>query len=154
MHPHPRYPFDGECRATESAGRSLSAPAQGSEPAYVAAMQCTNRHIEAMLDMLPPNAVVIVRADHGSDYRGQRWYPVERSGEEHLAERLAILSAVRLPDDCRDMLDDPFAGVNTFRIVLACLSGEEPDLLPERYMYNRSHNHPDVYEVERPTTAG
>jgi hypothetical protein len=150
MHPHPPFPFDADCRPADTEGRDLLSWPEGSEPAYIEAVQCTNRRLEAMLDVLPRDAIVVIQSDHGTSYRGQDWYPEERWGPKHIQERFGILSAIRLPEDCRDMVDDRLAGVNTFRVVLACLSGEEPELLPYRHMYNEPIHDPEMREVEIP----
>lgn len=153
MHPHQPFPFDEQCRPRATGGRDIVSLPEGSEPAYVAGIQCTNRRLEAMLDVVPRDAVVVIQADHGSNYRGHDWYPEEAWGDAHLEERFAVLSAVRLPEDCRGMVDDRLAGVNTFRVVLACLSGEEPHLLPYRHMYNATGQDPELHEVELPTAG-
>lgn len=153
LHPHPPFRFDERCGPVEADERDFKSWPEDSEPAYIAAIQCTNRRLEAMLDVLPRDAVVVIQADHGSSYRGQSWYPEEKWGEAHLEERFAIISAIRLPEDCRDMAHDRLAGVNTFRVVLACLSGEDPELLRDRHMYNEPINDPEVHEVEL-RTAG
>jgi hypothetical protein len=102
-----------------------------------------------MIDVLPRDAVVIIQADHGSNYLGAGATPVEEWTTTQVEERLGILSAVRLPADCRHMVDDRFGGVNTFRVVLACLTGEDPDLLPNRHML-ANYRQATVQEVHVP----
>jgi hypothetical protein len=152
LHPHPPFPFDAQCRPRDTGGRDIRGWPADSEPAYAAGVQCTNGRLEAMLDVLPRDAVVVIQADHGSNYLGAGGTPVDEWTATHIEERLGILSAVRLPEECREMVDDRFAGVNTFRVVLACLSGEDPDLLPDRHML-ANYTEATVHEVES-STAG
>lgn len=99
--------------------------------------------------MLSRGAVVVIQADHGSNYLGGGGTPVDEWSDEHIEERLGILGAVRLPGDCRGMVDDRLAGVNIFRVVLGCLSGKEPDLLPDRHML-ANYREATVREIELP----
>jgi hypothetical protein len=155
LHPHPPFRFDADCSALEAGERDLESWGDVEEngDAWVAGIQCTNRRLEAMLDVTPRDAVVVIQADHGSNFLRPTATSVDEWSDEQIEDRLAVLSAVRLPEDCRDMVDDRFAGVNTFRVVLACLSGEEPDLLPDRYMLARYRGENEVREIELPSAG-
>ena len=65
----------------------------------------------------------------------------------NFAERFGVLNAIRLPEACRDRSIEGEPLVNTFRIVLACLSGSEPDLLGTRLFYSGYGKISDLAEV-------
>ena len=64
-------------------------------------------------------AIVVLQADHGP-----LWGDPGSTDEStvDIWARTAVFSAVRLPPRCRSEVSDSFAGVNTFRLVFACLS--------------------------------
>lgn len=127
--PHPPFVLDasGRCISVEeAAGHSRVEN-------YIGQLRFTNTEALTMVDAIlarDPEAIIILQSDEGP-------WPARYAGEEiayfgadissvdwrdippaELREKMAILSAVRIPGVAPDALDDGFAPVNTFRIVL------------------------------------
>jgi hypothetical protein len=150
MHAHPPFRFDAKCGPIDQIGeRDLTRWDLEARGAYVAGIKCANRRLEAMLELLPREAVVVIQGDHGPSFLSGAATPLEDLTDEQIEERLSVLSALRLPEDCDDLAGEGVAGVNTFRVVLACLSGEEPELLEEHYFMG-GYQSSGLLEVEDP----
>lgn len=150
MHAHPPFRFDAKCGPIDQIGeRDLTRWDLEARGAYVAGIKCANRRLEAMLELLPREAVVVIQGDHGPSFLSGAATPLEDLTDEQIEERLSVLSALRLPEDCDDLAGEGVAGVNTFRVVLACLSGEEPELLEEHYFMG-GYQSSGLLEVELP----
>jgi hypothetical protein len=91
--------------------------------------------------------VIIVQSDHGSSLTFNWQTPSDEWSSANFTERFGALNAIRLPEGCRDEPIDGQPLVNTFRIVLACLAGTEPDLLPTRVFYSGYGKISDLVEV-------
>ncbi len=101
--------------------------------------RCLDREFVAVVDRIvaeDPDAVIIIQSDHGSSLTFNWQTPFEDWTGVNFAERFGVLNAIRLPEACRDRSIEGEPLVNTFRIVLACLSGTEPDLLETRLFYS------------------
>jgi len=91
--------------------------------------------------------VIIVQSDHGSRFSFDWEMPIEAWTATNFTERFAALNAIRLPEACRgDSIEDQPL-VNTFRLVFACLSGTDPDLLPTRTFFSEYHKISTLAEV-------
>jgi hypothetical protein len=102
---------------------------------YVGSVKCMNRKLETFINQLKdtdPNAIIVIGADHGTSFSN-------RSGgykivtDELIRERLAMFNAWHLPEACRNHLPDNLSFVNHFRIIFSCITGENPNLLKNRY---------------------
>ncbi|MEX0864416.1 MAG: sulfatase-like hydrolase/transferase [Acidimicrobiia bacterium] len=151
MSPHPPFLWSGpDCDLLERPIGSVFGD-WGATSDYLNAIHCLNRQLITTMDRIidaDPEAVIIVQGDHGPDYG------VEMLNVEHvwspgdIRQRFGVLSAIRLPPTC----DVPIGTslVNTFRVVLSCLSGERIPLLPPR-AWSGSYGLSDLTEVDPPT---
>ncbi|GEM_PF-3062027 len=98
---------------------------------YVAQVKCANSAILDFVDQVETDAVVVITADHGPD----SLEPLRASRQpesDQLFERMGTFTAVRLPETCDGPPPDHQL-VNTFRVVLGCLSNKPIELLEKRY---------------------
>lgn len=127
-HALPHYPlrFDRDCRSRRFADLNV---AYGEQLACAAKQM---RRVAARIIEADPTAIIILQADHGISFDGQHLKRVSSLTESELEENFNIFAAYKLPEDCRGHIGDFHTPVNTFRIVLACLDGREPELLDNR----------------------
>lgn len=138
MSPHWPFRYDADCgmRPEPVVPAELSGPERAAM--YANEVRCLDEAVVDAVDRIvavDPNALIVVQSDHGSGLSIDLHAPNAGWGDAALVERLAVLNAMRLPASCR--ADDRYAVdgqplVNTFRIVLACLEGRDPDLLEHR----------------------
>lgn len=132
--PHPPYLRNALCGDNGKLDASLQGWSKSSITAYTAYMQCANRQMSDLVDRIlkrDRNAVFIIQGDHGTAFYVNWTLPLKDWSRFGNAERLAPLSAVRLPEPCRHTLYPTMSLVNTFRAVFACLEGERPEFLPD-----------------------
>lgn len=131
LNPHPPYLRDEAC---ELRTVPLDMAAWGIGPEYRDATTCLLDRLEQAVDAIlatDDDPVILITGDHGprfgldGDTRGR----VLLDGEMFAS----AYSAIRLPRSCDTRIPDDLTFVNTFRIVFACLRGEPPDLLEDRW---------------------
>lgn len=138
---HPPYRFDRRCQLMEPrAGSTLEHFGDVGGPyagEYTHSIACTNRELLRAIDAVTsrdPRAVVVLAGDHGSAFGLDLGDPPAEWTRASLRQRFAVLNAARLPGRCGD---EARAGlqnaVNTFRVVLGCLTGRRLPLLPSRH---------------------
>jgi hypothetical protein len=139
--PHPPLFLDKDCkirldpdlRGSEMIRDDIPADLQPKRlAAWVEQVECANETVIDFVEQLDDDALVIVTSDHGSDAGYRLFGDVAQYTAEDLAERMPTFTAARLPDPCRNTVPENVALVNLFRYVLACLSDEAPDPLPDR----------------------
>ena len=91
---------------------------------YIEQVQCVNSKVRAMVEALDDDAIVLIIGDHGPDSFGQPGLPPRQWTPDAAWERMSILTAVRAPDHCSDLLYPEITLVNTFRLVLRCLGAD------------------------------
>lgn len=99
---------------------------------YLEHLQCANKQIIALVDEIlanDPTGLIILQGDHGTSFNRQFQTHVDKWTLDQQRERFATLNAMKIPQECREHLNEDISLVNTFRIVFACLRGEKPDLL-------------------------
>ena len=118
MHAHPPFTLDSDCQnRTQERVPDLS---DWDDPdGYRMGLDCLQSQVFELLDAIGPSAIVVLQADHGPLW-GDPGFTDESTVD--IWARTAVFSAVRLPPRCRSEVSDSFAGVNTFRLVFACLS--------------------------------
>ena len=90
-----------------------------------------------------PGAVIVLQSDHGTAFRGQFQKAPTAWTDEDLHERFGALNAMRLPSLCRAMTTEDLTLVDTFPLVLACLSGTEFKPHHPRFFVTPYDNGPD-----------
>lgn len=74
---------------------------------------------------------MVIIADHGPDSHAQHAKEVADWTDDELLERLAVLSAVRMPQTCAER-EPARTTVNTIRRSVGCALGIQLDDLPDR----------------------
>ena len=97
--------------------------------------------VAELLARSPEPPIIIVQGDHGPN---SRWPHVDP------AERMPILLAIFGPPEVEALLDPRMSPVNSFRVVLSGVFGDELPRLPDRH-YLSSYERPWRFEpVDRP----
>lgn len=148
--PHPPMRFDPDC------GKRLVTPdlkewKPANRAAFVDQVKCVNRQLDAVVSEIArqdENAIIIIQSDHGSAFRGQ----FAPGGDTHwdsaqTAERLGVLNAMKVPTVCADSARQIKSLVNTFIVVLSCIHGTPPRLLPDRHFITPYDNSPHFGKV-------
>jgi hypothetical protein len=119
-------------------------------PGYRNQVACLNHEVLDFIDKViakDPGAIMIFQGDHGTDFQDQfntnlkEWTPAQ------VEERMAIFNTYRLPKDCQNLLYPSISPVNSLRVVVACLGGTVPKLLPDRKFLVTYENRPDYGSV-------
>jgi hypothetical protein len=139
LSPHQPYRYEPGCslRTEPVVGTKLSGEERAA--AYANEVTCVDHDTVRAVDRVlasDPEAVIIIQSDHGSRLTFNWDQPYDEWTPAMLSERFGALNAVRLPAACRgDSLEgEPL--VNTFRLVFACLTGDEPELLESRSFFS------------------
>jgi hypothetical protein len=137
LSPHPPPRYLPNCRPR--ANWSMDLVSKGGDKAkswYAADVQCLNSQMKAALDHIlatdKSDPIIILQGDHGFLFGDPGIAPFSEWSAEHIEQSLAILNAIRLPKACRKHLYPKISPVNTFRLILACIEGRKPDLLPDQ----------------------
>lgn len=136
LSPHP--PFTRESDCSLRTGFSYAQASWGNPDGYAGQITCLNRQLLAATDRIlaeDPDPVIVIQSDHGTQFAFEP------------DQRLPILSAVRLPQGCEGAVPDDLTPVNTFRIVLNCLTTSDLELLPNRHFWVE-YGDPEVTEID------
>lgn len=82
-----------------------------------------------------PEAIMVIQSDHGHGFFTDFTADLDDWTQESIAARSSILWAAKLPEACQGQLYDSVSPVNTFRIIFACLHGEETAALLRDSVY-------------------
>lgn len=154
--PHPPYSFLADGSINPNAGSphffNSSLPPDESVKGYLGQVSFVSTRIEDIIATILDNSsrpvVIILQADHGPAIQ----YRVVNDKVRNYHERTAILNAIYAPEACQSQLYQSMTPVNTFRILLDCLFGEEYDLLPDRNFfsnYSEITHYLDQWDAER-----
>ncbi len=160
--PHPPYVFDrqgnvrGDRSPNETLGEALGDDDDTSwsnKQGYVEQLVYLNTRVEEIVDRIlasssvPP--IIIIQADHGSASTMAPNSPAVKQ-PRLIRERMPILNAYYVPENCRQQLYPTISPVNSFRVVVNGVFGEELELLPDRQYfswYSKPYRHKDVTEM-------
>lgn len=141
MSPHAPFVRDRDCRFREGVHEQYIG---GRPEEYRGMVECLNQQLLEAIDQIlvaDPDAIILIQADHGHDWGLNFADPYNEEWTSEVGDdRWPLLAALRLPDTCG--VPDDLAPVNTMRLLFACMSGEQPDLLPYRSWIVGYH--PDV----------
>ena len=129
MYTHPPFTLDPECRFQTRGVPDLSSGWENVS-GYQDGIDCTVKQILELIGEVDPSAVIVIQADHGPSVEGLG--DPDDTAIEGLWAKASVLSAVRLPESCRPLVSDTYAGVNTFKVIFACLAGDPKPEVPER----------------------
>lgn len=143
--PHPPFVFgpngesvNPEGRYNENDGSDLLSKMTRAQyrQGYVAQVRYLNRHVLEAIDAIlqksarPP--IILLQGDHGSRMNLD-W---KNSDKTDLRELFSILDAYLVPPQVRSHLYDGISPVNSFRVLLSSLFGENYPLLPDRSYFS------------------
>lgn len=163
MYTHPPFTLGPKCKFKTRGVPDLSS-GWDNISGYQDGIDCTVDQVFKLIREVDPSAVIVIQSDHGP-------IPDELSSLDEISEiiddptlpiealwaRASVLSAVRLPEQCRHLVSDTYAGVSTFKVVFNCLTGSPEPTTPERFYWAwwDSHSVTDLtdrirsYEVSR-----
>ena len=102
---------------------------------YIDNLKCTNIRIKKAVEEIVKNdskAIIIIQGDHGTWFTNlsedKESKPIKEWSEEEFKERFSILNMFRLPNQCRKYLYPSVTLVNTFPVVISCITGKNPIL--------------------------
>ena len=102
---------------------------------FIKQVKCSEADVLELIDTIirldKSNPIIVLQGDHGSESRNQWSKGIDDWNEEDILERFAILNAVRLPNQCDNLLYNNMTSVNTFRVIISCLANENVKLLPD-----------------------
>ncbi len=125
--PHSPHYNDENCDRVSEGGYT--------DRSFVSQLRCVNRQMRELLDAIvrdDPQALVVVAGDHGARFTAPR-ARIDRLTPLQIRERLGILAAFRVSDECRAQLSPTLSPVNFMRFVFACLGGEAPRLVASEH---------------------
>jgi hypothetical protein len=140
--PHSPYYFDRTCALVpanrERYWNNYDGPFEDYRVAYREQLLCVNRMIEAFLDALQEGGrdlpIVIMQGDHGPPEITSS--ALERENIDEYVFRTSVLNVIHLPrhipESVRDRIGDGITSVNTFRLLMSAITGEEMPLLERR----------------------
>jgi hypothetical protein len=154
--PHPPIRFHADC-SFHPAEPDLQGWSPTARPAFIEQLACTNTQTLALLQAITasdPAALIILQSDHGTAFNGQFDKPPTAWTDDDLHERFGNLNALRLPTSCRAGAADDLTLVDTFPLVLSCLTGEPfrrhtPRFFVTPYNDRAEFGHAFEYPAER-----
>lgn len=152
-HAPPRYSAD--CKRLNGIGERIDVGEDTYDPAqFRIDTKCTSQSVgRAIRDIIasdPTDPIIILQGDHGFKFRlpGEPSAgPEAATTGEGLFRRLAILNAMRLPNECRDTFTSSLTPINTFPLVFACIEGRPPNLKPDRHFIRPTGSEGGIVEV-------
>jgi hypothetical protein len=138
--PHPPYSFLADGSINPNAGSphffNSTLPPEESIEGYLGQVSFVSTRTEEIITTILENStrpvVIILQADHGPAIQ----YRIVNDKVRNYHERTAILNAIYAPEECQSMLYPDLTPINTFRILLSCIYGEEYEQLPDRHFYS------------------
>ena len=155
--PHPPLFLDASCTPRVEAdldGRTVSDGTMPEEQvekrrhAYVEQIECANHAIMDFLSEVDPTAAIVITADHGPDSLNPMNGDPDEWTETQIHERMAAFFSMRIPTKCAKGPFDDHQLVNTFRVVVGCLTSSDPETLDGRWFAASYGGH--VVELKNP----
>ena len=107
---------------------------------YLDSTKCVNLQAESLIEKIEkndPNAIVILQSDHGHSFITDVNPDPRTWTKEQISSRTSILWAIKTPERCKRNAYDKITSVNSMRLVLACITFEEPDFIEDvSYIHN------------------
>jgi hypothetical protein len=135
LSPHQPYRYGEGCARRAEPVRGSGYDFERQAAAYANDVECLDHDVVDTVDRIiadDPDAVIIIQSDHGSSLDYDFEVPLDQLTPDMEMERFGALNAIRLPASCRGRSIEGEPIVNTYRLVLACLAGTEPELLDTR----------------------
>jgi len=149
LSPHSPYVFNADGSAVDRTGikpgvfydeeMELSTPADRARviAGYRGQVEYVTRRIQSVIEAILADPtrrrIIVLQGDHGPNV-GMRWK--KPASAEAIAERLSILNAYYVPPDIQARLYPSITPVNTFRVILGQLLGQNWSLLPDKTYFS------------------
>jgi hypothetical protein len=130
----PHYPFRFRADCSRYQGDSYQEGAS-KEDAYHEQLQCSEQKYEVLIGRIikeDPSAIILFQSDHGTILHEQGFKPNNQLSHNNLFENFNIISAYRMPESCEIKGMMPISPVNSFRVILGCLTDKQQTLLPNK----------------------
>ena len=147
--PHAPYIYDRECELVKDimdydldfnkSKKDLIKAIKG----YRGEVHCVNRQVMEFVNFInntDPNAIVIILSDTGSSFGVDSELIPKSWTNTSIKTRSSNLWAVKLPEECKNVLYPKISLVNTFRIVFSCIYKEEIILLRDKIHVHDRYN--------------
>jgi hypothetical protein len=136
MMPHPPYKTEN-CEPVFGAGETDWEDVKYKDH-YNSSILCLNKKIKKIIRLInekDKDAIVVIQADHGSNFRAHKSDKFIDASKEYLVERFSNFNAFRLPNSCNQYLYPDIGTVNSIRLVVACATGVAPKLVEDKSFY-------------------
>lgn len=146
LSPHQPYDRNADCSVRDVPDSDKALTIAEKAPLYVAATRCVNAELLRAVDLIErddPNGIVAIISDHGSDFHVDWQAPIADWSEQAVDERSQILRLSKLPTYCQDWDKEGLGQVNGTRLIWACLTGTQPQYLPEHTYVTAYEFNPD-----------
>jgi len=149
--PHPPIRFRSDC-SLRPADPDLGGWNAAARPAFIEQLECVNSQTLPLLRRLVQSdlgALIVLQSDHGTAFNGQFEKPPTEWLDSDLQERFGVLNALRLPEKCRASAASDLTLIDTFPLVLSCLTDGEFRRHSPRFFvtpYEDSKDFGHVYE--------
>jgi len=148
--PHEPYRYTTDCTRRGEPSFNRNAVDYANE------VRCLNEEMLEVVDEIQardPSAVIIIQSDHGTRFDLPWGSHVDGWSTESLRQRFGVLDLRLGPPGCAPPADGPQLTVNTYRWLLACLAGTEPDYLdPRAFLWSYEYDG-WVEEIQDPFAA-
>ncbi len=136
--PHSPLLLDAECKLNRMNNLRDWASGSPQEQAerranYIGQLQCVNQRVLTALDLFlkdNPDGIVMMSADHGPASTLANEVPADQQPTVTIRERMALLSAYRLPG-CESTVRQNLTPVNGTRLLVNCALGTNLPPLPD-----------------------
>ena len=136
--PHPPFRFRADCTERQPSEYETSLTDWSKKDFFIAHLECANTQLVELVQLIKrkyPDSLIVIQGDHGSDANVNWSLPIEQWSAAAIQEKFSPLSAFYLPNDCADMLYPTMSNVNTFRVILSCLTGKEVNMLNDKSFF-------------------
>ena len=144
---HDPYILNSKCEISDTPSYKLAKddPEQFNEN-----LDCTYSEMEKLIDLLNLNEdILIIQSDHGPQYEVMKnvvGKNVETFNEDQLLNRFKTISASNINNFCANKTKD-FSSINTFRVVINCLTNEDLAMRKERSFIIFGSANTSIYEI-------
>ena len=153
--PHPPIRTNSDC-SPRGGGADLMEWNPSAKKAFIGQLECANSQALQLINRITehdPDAIIVLQSDHGTAFRGQFGRPLETWDSRDIEERTGVLNAMRLPKPCQSLIDPSQTLINTFPVVLTCVSGQ-PVPRQEDNVFITQYNDSPEYRKFREVSRG
>lgn len=148
MNTHEPYVFDENCEYSQNPSFQS---AKDNKQGFFSTLNCANNEINFLLNTINlKNTILIIQSDHGPNFDKQ----VSSNNnltKNQLMSRYYTLSASNFSNFCIE--EEKLSSVNTFRLIIECLSGQTINKVEERNFLIYGNSEPGIFEITKEVRA-